>query len=156
MVTNQQVRILMKTVKTEKTLALAAAKAGMDETTARKYRRSDKLPSEMKERHRWRTRLDPFEEVWEEIRDKLEDNPGFEAKTLFEDLQRRYPGRFSDGQLRTLQRRVKVWRALEGPQKEVMFAQVHEPGALCQSDFTRMGALEISIAGQLFDHMVPL
>ena len=154
MVTNQQVRILMKTVKTEKTLALAAAKAGMDETTARKYRRSDKLPSEMKERHRWRTRLDPFEEVWEEIRDKLEDNPGFEAKTLFEDLQRRCPGRFSDGQLRTLQRRVKVWRALEGPQREVMFEQVHAPGALCQSDFTRMGPLGITIAGQPFDHMV--
>ena len=154
MVTNQQVRILMKAIKTEKTLELAAAKAGMDQKTARRYVRSGKLPSEMKTPHVWRTRPDPFSEVWEESREKLEDNPGFEAKTLFEDLQRRYPGHFSDGQLRTLQRRVKVWRALEGPQKAVMFAQVHEPGALCQSDFTRMGPLEITIAGQLFDHMV--
>ncbi len=154
MVTNQQVRILMKAIKTEKTLELAAARAGMDEKTARRYRRSGKLPSEMQLPHTWRTRPDPFEEVWEEIRDKLEDNSGFEAKTLFEDLQRRYLGRFSDGQLRTLQRRVKVWRALEGPQKEVMFEQVHAPGALCQSDFTRMGSLGINIAGRPFDHMV--
>ena len=154
MVTNQQVRILMKAIKTEKTISLAAAKAGMDEKTGRKYRRSGKLPSEMKQPHTWRTRPDPFAEVWEEVRDMLEDNAGFEAKTLFEDLQRRYRGRFSDGQLRTLQRRVKVWRALKGPQKEVMFEQVHEPGALCQSDFTRMGSLEITIAGQSFDHMV--
>jgi hypothetical protein len=154
MVTNQQVRYLMKATKTEKTLSLAAAKAGMDEKTARKYRRSGRLPSEMKQPHTWRTRPDPFEEVWEEIRAKLEDNPGFEAKTLFDDLQRRYPGRFSDGQLRTLQRQVKVWRALKGPQKEVMFEQVHEPGALCQSDFTRMGSLGVTIAGQPFEHTV--
>jgi hypothetical protein len=55
------------------------------------------------------------------FKEKLEINPGLEAKTLFEDLQRRYPGRFADGQLRTLQRRVKAWRALEGPPKEVFF-----------------------------------
>ncbi len=80
MVTNQQVRILMKATKTEKTLSLAAAKAGMDEKTARKYRGSGKLPGEMKQPHTWRTRPDPFEEVWEEMRAKLEDNPGFEAR----------------------------------------------------------------------------
>jgi hypothetical protein len=144
----------MKAIKTERTLELAAAKAGMDEKTARRYRRSGRLPSEMKQAHTWRTRPDPFAEVWKEVREQLEANPGFEAKTLFEDLQRRYAGRFSDGQLRTLQRRVKVWRALEGPQKEVMFEQVHEPGALCQSDFTRMGSLGVTIAGQPFDHMI--
>ena len=84
----------------------------------------------------------------------LSANPGFEAKTLFEDLQRRYPGRFSDGQLRTLQRRIKVWRALEGPRREVIFGQVHEPGALGQSDFTRMDSLKVTIAGQPFNHMI--
>ena len=154
MVTNRQVRILMKAIKTERTLELAAAKAGMDEKTARRCRRSGRGLSEMKQPHGWRTRPDPFEEVWGEVREMLEDHAGFEAKTLFEDIQRRYPGQFSDGQLRTLQRRVKVWRALEGPQQEVMFEQVHEPGALCQSDFTRMESLGITIAGQPFDHMV--
>ena len=112
------------------------------------------LPSQGKVEHTWRTKPDPFEEVWEEVRARLTVNPGFEAKTLFEDLQRRYPERFSDGQIRSLQRRIKAWRALEGPQKEVFFPQVHDPGKLCESDFTRMGKLEITIQGQFFDHLV--
>ena len=139
---------------TENTKTAAAMKAGMDEKTARKYARSEKFPSEVKKEHTWRTRPDPFEDVWEELRRKLELNSGLEAKTLFEDLQRRYPGRFSDGQLRTLQRKVRRWRALEGPAKEVFFDQEHHPGKLCQSDFTSMKALEVMIAGQVFDHML--
>lgn len=115
MVTDIQVRRLMKLIQTEATLAVAAAKAGMDEKTARKYRGTGRLPSEHRVEHTWRTRPDPFADVWHEIEEKLDDNAGFEAKTLFDDLQRRYPGRFQDGQLRTLQRRVKIWRALEGP-----------------------------------------
>jgi hypothetical protein len=102
----------------------------------------------------WRTREDPFAGVWEEVRAYLEVNAGLEAKTLFEDVQRRYPGRFADGQLRTLQRRVKVWRATEGPPREVFFPQRHHPGRLCQSDFTRMGGLGITIQGRRFDHMI--
>lgn len=154
MVTDQQVRKLMKLVKNEKTLSLAAAKAGLGEQTARKYLRSGKLPSESAAPHVWRTRSDPFEEVWDEVAALLEVNAGLEAKTLFADLQRRYPGRFPDGQLRTLQRRVKVWRALEGPAREVFFAQTHLPGALCQSDFTHMAKLGVTIGGQPFDHMI--
>ncbi len=154
MVTDQQVRKLMKLVKTEKTLSLVAAKAGMSEKTARKYRRSGKLPSEMSKPHTWRTRPDPFGEVWDEVRGMLEDNPGLEAKAVFEDFQRREPGKFSDGQLRTLQRRVKAWRALEGPEREVFFAQEHAPGALCQSDFTHMSELDVTIGGQRFEHLV--
>jgi len=114
-VTDRQVRRLMEMLGKGKNLAAAAAKADMDEKTARKYRALGKLPSEIKVDHTWRTREDPFIEVWEEVKGKLEINPGLEAKTLFEDLQRRYQGRFADGQLRTLQRQVKIWRALEGP-----------------------------------------
>jgi hypothetical protein len=135
-------------------LAAAAAKAGMDEKTARKYRMLGKLPSEVKAQHSWRTRKDPFADFWAEVEAKLEINPGLEAKTLFEDLQRRHRGRFADGQLRTLQRRVKRWRALQGPPKEVFFAQVHKPGELCQSDFTYMNSLGVSIQGQPFDHLI--
>ena len=137
-----------------KSLAASAAKADMDEKTARKYRGLGKLPSEIKVEHTWRSREDPFAEVWDEMKAKLEINPGLEAKTLFQDLQRRYPGRFADGQLRTLQRRVKIWRALEGPAKEVFFPQVHKPGELCQSDFTHMKALGVTIQGQPFDHLI--
>jgi hypothetical protein len=114
----------------------------------------DRLPSEIKKEHTWRTREDPFEEVWEDLRRKLKTNPGLEAKTMLEDLQRRYPGRFSDGQLRTLQRHVKRWRALEGPHKEVFFDQEHHPGKLCQSDFTSMKKLGITIAKQPFEHLL--
>lgn len=154
MVTDRQVRMLMKLIETEKTLATAAAKAGMDEKTARKYRRLGKLPSEVKVEYSWRTREDPFAEVWQEVKEKLEINSGLEAKTLFEDLQRRYPGRFADGQLRTLQRRVKAWRALEGPPKEVFFPQVHKAGQLCQSDFTHMKSVGVTIQRQPFDHLI--
>ena len=154
MVSDQQVRKLMKLVKTENNLDVAAAKAGMSTKTARRYRNANASPSELKKAHTWRTRADVFEEVWEEVAELLEVNPGLEAKTLFEELQRRHPGRFSDGQLRTLQRRIKAWRALEGPSKEVFFAQEHRPGELAQSDFTHMESLGVTIEGQLFAHLV--
>jgi hypothetical protein len=126
----------------------------MSENTARKYLRLGKLPSQCKQFRPWRTREDPFEEVWDELKFKLEVNPGFEAKTLFEWLQREYLGRFSDGQLRTLQRRIKQWRALEGPAKEVYFDQQHSPGQLCESDFTHMTRLGITIDGIPFNHLI--
>jgi hypothetical protein len=141
-------------LRTERNHEVAAAKAGMDPKTARKYLRLNRLPSELPRSPRWRTRPDPFAGVWEEVRGLLETNPGLEAKTVFEHLQRRYPGRFLDGQLRTLQRRVKVWRATEGPAKEVFFAQVHVPGELSASDFTHMNELGITLQGQSFPHLL--
>ena len=129
-------------------------KAGMDEKTARKYRECGQLPSEIKTDHTWRTRKDPFEGIWDGIKSMLTINPGLEAKTIFEDLQRRYPGRFADGQLRTLQRRIKNWRATEGPPKEIFFAQIHKPGELCQSDYTHMDKLGVTIGGVPFDHLI--
>ena len=115
-------------VNTEENQAIAAAKAGMDAKTARKYRRLGHVPSELPALARWRTRPDPFVEVWGEVFELLRGNAGLEAKTVFEYLQRQNPGRFQDGQLRTLQRRVKGWRATEGPAREVFFAQQHPPG----------------------------
>ena len=64
--------------------------------TARKYRKLGKLPSELEQPHTWRTRKDPFEDVWHEIKSMLEINAGLEAKSIFEDFQRRNPGRFAD------------------------------------------------------------
>src|SRR5688500_18722380 len=110
-VTDQQVCRLFRLDRAGRPKGQAAAKAGMDEKTARKYRRLGKLPREVRMEHQWRTRADPFEEVWAQLEVQLALNPGLEAKTLFEALQRQYPGRFADGQLRTLQRRVKRWRA---------------------------------------------
>lgn len=140
--------------KTEKTQEVAAAKAGMDVKTARKYLAEGRLPSEQKADRTWRTRTDPFERVWEEVRQQIDTNPGLEAKTVFEALQRNYPGEFADGQLRTLQRHIKRWRATEGPSREVFFAQKHVPGRLGQSDFTYMNELSITLGGQSFPHML--
>lgn len=127
MVKDQQVRRLFKLIQTEKNFGIAAMKSGMDEKTARKYRNLGNLPSEVRKQHTWRTRQDPFEKIWHEIKMMLEINPGLEAKTIFEDLQRKNPGQFADGQIRTLQRRIKIWRASEGPSKEVFFTQIHRP-----------------------------
>lgn len=138
----------------EKNQEIAASKAGMDPKTARKYLAAHRLPSELAKERQWRTREDPFSEVWDQVRQQMEESPGLEAKTLFEWLQREYPGRFSDGQIRTLQRRIKFWRATEGPVQEVYFGQKHEPGKLCASDFTHMTELGITIQGQTFAHLV--
>ena len=135
-------------------LAMAAARSGMDEKTARKYRKLGKLPTEVRQPHTWRTRSDPFESVWDEVAEQLELNPAIEAKSLFEWLQREHPGQFQDGQLRTFQRGVKRWRATHGPPKEVFFTQRHEPGALGASDFTHVSELDVTIQRQPFDHML--
>jgi len=155
MITDQQVRKLRRLDRQGIAKEVAAVSVGMDAKTARKYRRLGKLPSEVKSMDRnWRTRPDPFGEVWGEIEAKLQVNGGLEAKTLFADLQRRFPGRFSDGQLRTLQRQVKSWRAQSGPAKEVFFAQVHHPGRLAASDFTHCTDLGVTINGSPFAHML--
>src|ERR1035437_6709412 len=130
MVTDEQVRRLRKLSNTEKNQEIAASKAGMDPTTARRYRGLERLPSELQTERGWRTREDPFGEVWDAVRRQVQESPGLEAKTLFEWLQRECPGRFSDGQIRTLQRRIKLWRGTEGPAPEVYFGQKHVPGRL--------------------------
>ncbi len=153
MVTDQQYRRLMKLRRTEATLASAAAKAGMDEKTARKYLRLRKPPSQLRQARSYRTRSDKFASVWPEVEELLEREPGLEALTLMEHLCRQYPGQFEMSQLRTLQRRVKRWRALAGPEQEVYFPQEHPPGRQGQSDFTHMKELGVTIAGQPFAHL---
>ena len=154
MVTDRQVRRLFALMTTEESQEIAASKAGMDAKTARKYRRLGRLPSEIPSAAHGRTRPDPFVEVWDNVQKLFEGNAGLEAKTVFEYLQRQNPGRFQDGQLRTLQRRVKVWRATEGPAREVFFAQQHPPGRLGASDFTHMEELGVTIQGQSFPHLI--
>ena len=154
MVEDRQVRKLFKVLSSGKTLSLAALRSGMSETTARRYRALSKLPSEAKVEHDWRTRKDPFESVWPEVEEQLRLNPGLQAKTIFAWLQREHEGKFQDGQLRTLQRRIKQWRATEGPAKEVFFSQTHHPGDLGASDFTHMTSLNVTIAGQPLEHLV--
>ncbi|MBS1859981.1 MAG: IS21 family transposase [Acidobacteria bacterium] len=132
----------------------AAAKAGMSERTARKYLRCCAMPSALKEPRVWRTRSDPFAEVWPEIEALLCQDGGLQAKAVLGELNERYPGRFSAGMVRTLQRRFHAWRARSGPQREVYFPQVHHPGVQAQSDFTDMRGLQIRIGGEAFPHLL--
>jgi hypothetical protein len=154
MVSEQQVKRLWRLVGQKRALEVAVAKAGMDPKTARKYLRDRRLPSEMRQKHTWRTRPDPFADCWDEIRQLLAVEPGLQAKTIFEYLQQAHPDRFNDGQVRTLRRRISYWRATEGPPREVFFAQEHRPGELCQSDFTHCRELGVTINGQAFPHLI--
>jgi len=153
MTTDHQIRRLIGAMNRGKGISKAAMAVGIDIKTARKYREIRKLPSEIKPEHSWRTRKDPFEETWSEIEPLLNESPRLEAKTLFEHLLDMHPGKYQNGQLRTLQRKVKCWRATKGPSKEVFFPQKHYPGILCASDFTHMKSLKVTIAGEPFDHL---
>jgi hypothetical protein len=143
----------MRRTQREKKLSIAAAKAGMDEKTARKYRVLGKLPSQCKKERKWRTRADVFEDVWPRIETILKTNPSTLSTTLFDYLCRNYIGRFQECHLRTLQRRIKIWKATQGEPQEVMFPQNHHPGRQCQSDFTDMSTLHVTIANQPFLHL---
>ncbi len=137
-----------------KTQQQAAVRAGMTPKTLGKYERAGKLPSQLRQPREYRTRPDPFAQDWPWIQSQLEADPALQGKTLFELLCERHPGKYSPGQLRTLQKRIALWRAQHGPDKEVMFAQVHQPGLMAQSDFTSMHDLKITIGGAPFPHML--
>ena len=153
-VTDAQVKELRMWLNQEASLKKAAMKAGMDRKSARKYRDQAKLPSEARPARTWRTRPDPLAEVWPELAEMLTREPALQAVTLLGWLQAAYAGAYPDSLRRTLERRVRLWKAQHGPAKEVYFGQVHEPGRLGSSDFTHMSSLGVTIAGQPFDHMV--
>src|ERR1700693_342134 len=144
MVTERQLRRLMKELTRGEPLVRAAMRSGMSENTARRDWVEPGL-GRRREARGYRTRLDPFVGVWPEVEGLLERAPGLSARTIFEVLRGREGCEFSEGQLRTLQRRVKGWRARRGPEKEVMFPQEHRPGEYGQSDFTSMNSLGVSI-----------
>jgi len=130
----------------------AAAKTGISVSSARRIESAMALPSQRPTRH-WRTRADPLGEVWDgDVVPMLSAAPALMAVTLLQELQRRYPERFSDSVLRTLQRRVGQWRAQNGEEREIFFAQQHPPGRLGLSDFTVADELSISIAGLELAH----
>ena len=152
MVNDGQVRKLQRLLSQGRSLAASARMTGMDEKTARRYRDDGALPSQNKQPRKYRTRLDPFEDVWPEVQERLEAEPRLQARTLLSWLQDRYPGRFADTTRRTFERRVRLWRSTYGPGKTVMFPQVHHPGQIAASDFTVMNSLRVTIAGSPFEH----
>ena len=152
MVTDGRVKELRRLLGMGRTLADSARMAEMSEQTGRKYRDGDGLPSQNKTVRTYRTRTDPFEDVWGEVQERLETEPRLKARTLFEWLQETHAGEFPDSTRRTFERRVNKWRSLHGPGKTVFFNQEHHPGRLAASDFTVCNELGVKIAGQRFDH----
>jgi hypothetical protein len=156
MLTDAQVKLMRLRRMEGKTQQAAAAAAGMCERSARKWE-TGPIPSETEKARAWRTRADPFAGVWEcDLVPLLErDEKGvLQATTLLEVLQERYAGQFADAQVRTLQRRLRDWRALHGPEKEVFFEQVHVPGREAAIDFTHGTELGVTVRGSLLVHLL--
>jgi hypothetical protein len=152
-ITDRQVRLYMTNRKSH-TQETAAAKSGMSERTARRIEHNGKLPSQTPRRY-WRSRPDPFADVWEsEVVPLLRGVPKLKAITLLRKLQEDHPERFPDSMRRTLERHISQWRALEGPGKEVFFPQTYQPGVRGLSDFTHMEKLGVTIAGVAFGHLL--
>jgi hypothetical protein len=130
---------------------IAAAKASISTATAYRFEQDRKLPSH-RDKVRGRRRPDPIAELFEsEVVPMLKAAPGLRAVAIFEEMQRRHPD-LAPGIRRTMERRIRGWRALHGADQEVIFRQVHEPGRMGLSDFTDMADLRVTIAGVLLDH----
>jgi hypothetical protein len=139
--------------RSQHTQLIAAAKTGISERTARRIERDARLPSQKRAGRKRRQVPDPLDGIWEsEILPLLESRPGLRPIALLEEMQRRHPDRDWDRLRRTLERRVRAWHGLHGPEREVIFRQDHPPGRQGLSDFTDITALAVSIAGQGLDH----
>jgi len=129
----------------------AAARAGFSASTGSRLD-GDPRPPSQKAAPRGRRRADPLAAIWEsEIVPMLAAMPGLRPKALFDEMLRRHPT-LSGSIRRTLERRVRGWLALHGPEREVIFRQDHPPGAQGLSDFTDAAGLGVSIAGQKLAH----
>ncbi len=129
----------------------AAAKAAFSTATAYRLENDPRLPSQ-RAAPRTRRRPDPLAGLFEEeVVPLLEAAPGLRPVALFEELRRRHP-ELEHGIRRTLERRVRAWRAVHGPEQEIIFRQTHEPGRLGLSDFTDMADLQVTVAGKALDH----
>ena len=130
----------------------AAAQAAISERSGRRIEKGERasIPGE---RH-WRTREDPLESIWQkELVPLLEKEAQLTGLTLWEYLEDEHAGQFPYSVLRTLQRRVKHWKATQGPEKVVIFRQSVPAGQQGLSDFSHPNTA-VTIAGQAFTHLL--
>jgi len=153
MITQQQYKRLMSEYEKTGKIVLSAMKADIDRHTARKYIEAGKGPAELQAKHTWRTRPDPLAKIWDEAVRMLQAAPELESRTLFEHFLARPDSGLESGHLRTFFRRVRQWRATQGPEREVFFAQEQRPGELIQLDWTYARELRVTIQGELLDHL---
>lgn len=81
----------------------------------------------------------------------LEASPGLRPIAIYEEIMRRHPD-LASGVRRTLERRIRSWRAVHGAEREVIFRQTHAPGRMGLSDFTDMNGLGVTVAGEPLAH----
>ena len=149
-ITDQQAKLYMNHRRTH-TREAAAAKAGFSTSTGARLDTDPRLPSQ-KGSPRGRRRPDPLAAYWDsQIVPMLRASPGLRPITVLLEMQRRHVS-FPDNLRRTLERRIRLWRALHGPEREVIFRQEHPPGQQALSDFTDADELGVSIAGVAFEH----
>ncbi len=149
-VTDHQMRLFMQNRQTD-TVAVAAAKASMSKATGHRIAKAPRLPSANKA-PRGRRRRDPLGEVFDAlVVPMLQASPGLRPIAIFEEVVRRHP-ELGDGIRRTLERRIRAWRAVHGPEQDVIFRQTHEPGRSGLSDFTDMADLGVTVAGIALEH----
>ena len=152
MVTEEQVFILRLLLERGNSISETARICGISRATARRWAKG-KVAMRERKRRTYRTRENPFEDVWPEIEQLLRKCPTLAVTEIFRQLLSSYPDRFSPGQVRTLQRQVRAWRAVNGPGKEIFFPQQYPPGKFSQSDITSMNQLGITIQGKAFRHL---
>ena len=131
MITKQQYRKLMSEYQQTGNVTVSAMKADVSRPTARKYLDAVQPPNELQAKHTWRTREDSLVEIWPQAMVMLEEAPDLEAKALFEYLWERSPWAAQEKHLRTFQRRVKLWRLRNGPDREVFFRRTGRRGERC-------------------------
>jgi hypothetical protein len=143
-------RLYMKFRQTD-TPPPAAAKASFSSSSAHRLEKDPRLPSQ-RNVPRERRRRDPLADVFDaEIVPMLRASPGLRAIAIFEEMTRRHP-ELGSGIRRTLERRIRSWRAIHGEEQEIIFRQIHEPGHTGLSDFTEMGDVAVTIATAPLDH----
>lgn len=131
---------------------VSAAKASISTRSAKRIEKSKNGITKNQKRG---PKNDPFEQVWEsELVPILDREPKLQSLTLLEYLQDKFPGQYDESLLRTLQRRVKIWKATHGSEKEIMFRQIHPPGQQGMSDFTNCNELGVTIRGIPFPHLI--
>ena len=134
-------------------IPVAAARAGFSAATGYRLAGHPQPPSQRQEPRR-RRRPDPLAALFEaEIVPLLTASPGLRAVAVFEEMQRRHP-ELDAGVRRTMERRIRAWRAVHGPEQEVIFRQTHVPGRMGLSDFTDMADLGVTVAGVPLDHIL--
>jgi hypothetical protein len=154
MITQQQYGRLLREYARTQNMSNSAMKAGVDRKTARKYIEAKQPPEQLQGPRTWRTREDPLAEVWPKAEKMLLEAPELEGKGLFEFFLEQADSGLEPKHLRTFQRRVCLWRAVNGPEKEVFFPQRQTPGESMQLDWTHAKELGVTIGGEGLDHLL--